>query len=79
MQLCAATFAILLFTWNDAFHGYITGRRREGAMVTQRAVTVNSLFDPIRMRGISLLHHSVATSWARARDQSSSWLRMRGQ
>ena len=28
------------FTWNVAFHGYITCRRREGAMVTQRAATV---------------------------------------
>ena len=28
------------FHWNDSFHGYITGRRREGAMITQRAVSV---------------------------------------
>ena len=28
------------FNWNDAFHGYITGRRREGAMITQRAVSM---------------------------------------
>ena len=27
------------FIWNDAFHGYITGRRRECAMITQRAVS----------------------------------------
>ena len=26
-------------SWNDAFHGYITGRRREGAMITQRVVS----------------------------------------
>ena len=28
------------FHWNDSFHGYIAGRRREGAMITQRAVSV---------------------------------------
>ena len=28
------------FDWNDAFHGCSTGRRREGAVVSQRAVTV---------------------------------------
>ena len=107
-------------TWNDAFHRYITGRRREGAMTTQKAVTVELrkegiqhltdfedtsnafactsancraevleelinesdrplFFDRVlnstvrhRMRGISLLHLSVATSWVRAGAQSSS-------
>ena len=28
-----------LVSWNDSFHGYITGRRREGAMITQRVVS----------------------------------------
>ena len=28
------------FHWNDSFHGYITGRRREGTLITQRAVSV---------------------------------------
>ena len=28
------------FHWNDSFHDYIAGRRREGAMITQRAVSV---------------------------------------
>ena len=34
--------------WNDAFHGHITGRRREGAMITQRAVTVRLRKDGIQ-------------------------------
>ena len=31
-QLSVATFGTNLFHWNDSFHGYITGRRREGAI-----------------------------------------------
>ena len=38
------------FHWNDAFHGYITGRRREGAMITQRAVSMR-----LRKEGIQHL------------------------
>ena len=36
--------------WNDVFHGNITGRRREGAMITRIAVTVR-----LRKEGIQHL------------------------
>ena len=38
------------FNWNDAFHGYITGPRREGAVITQRAVSMR-----LRKEGIQHL------------------------
>ena len=48
--LCAVTFVISLFTGTMPFPGYITGWRREGAMITQRAVTVR-----LRKEGIQHL------------------------